>query len=81
MKERCKAGRERRVDRGEVEIRALKEALDNKAKRKLERACKGGGWDHCPDQIPNGNDLYRKDFRDYLRCRLNLTLQPPPYTS
>ena len=66
------------MDREEGELRDLKANLGKKAKRKLERACKGGGWITVLTSSQDGTDIYRESSRDALRLRLDLTLQNPP---
>ena len=63
-----------RLDREERALRVLKETLGNKTKRKLERACDGGGWITVLPRSQDGTDLSREEFRDALWC----SLDPPP---
>ena len=74
------AGRDRRVDREEGELRALKATVGKKANWKMKRACEGGGWLTALPISQGGTDLSREEFRDSLLYHLDLLLQDPPLT-
>ena len=59
-------------------MRDLKENTVNKAKRNLERACKGGGYFNILTSSQDVTDLSRGEFRNNLRWSLDLPLQNPP---
>ena len=69
---------ESRVKREEGDLRDLKETLGKKAKRDMERACKGGGWIDFMPSSQDGTDISSEYFRDALRWQHDLTLHNPP---
>ena len=66
------------MDGEEGGLRNLKANVGKKAKRKLEHACKGGGWLTVLASSEDGTGVSRKDFRDALIWCLGLYLRNIP---
>ena len=64
----------------EEDMRDLKATVGNKANRKLERTCEGSGWITDLPRYQDETDISREEFREALKWRPDIYLQPPPST-